>query len=126
MLARLRPLALAGLILVLAAPAPSQAPAKRPLKHTDYAGWRSIAAPALSPDGTLVLYAVAPQEGDGEFVARNLSTGKEHRHPRGSRAIVRITPGARAGRGAGRGPSEHLFSADGKMALFPIYPTAAD
>src|SRR5436190_2821413 len=118
MFARLRPLALAGLILVLAAPAPSQAPAKRPLKHTDYAGWRSIAAPALSPDGTVALYAVAPQEGDGEFVARNLSTGKEHRHPRGSRAVVSIPAArsARGARGAGRGPSEHRFSADGKIA----------
>src|SRR5215468_10717984 len=114
----LRYLLLGGLMLAVVAPALSQA--KRPITHADYAAWKSIQAPAISPDGTLVAYAVAPQEGDGEFILLNLQTRKAFRAPRGARPTVAVSPGPRA---PGLiGASRHLFSPDGKFVLFPIYP----
>lgn len=51
--------------------------AKRPLHHRDYDSWRSIPAQVLSRDGKFLAYALFPQEGDGQIVVRNLTTGKE-------------------------------------------------
>ena len=65
------------LILVLAMA--SLAAQKRPLTHQDYDAWRSIRSQQLSRDGKFLAYALFPQEGDGEFVVRNLTTGKEWR-----------------------------------------------
>ena len=53
------------------------AAAKRPLSHRDYDNWRTIATQALSPNGKFLVYSVFPEEGDGEIVLRNLTTGKE-------------------------------------------------
>src|SRR5262245_41940538 len=89
----LRTLALAGLVCVFAVPAASQQAAKRPITHNDYAAWRSIQSPTLSPDGNVVVYALAPQDGDGEFVLRHLKSGKEYRHPRGSRPATPVATG---------------------------------
>ena len=58
---------------------------KRPLTHQDYDSWRSIQNPHLSADGVYLGYALFPQEGDGEFVVRNLKTGKEWRESIGAR-----------------------------------------
>ncbi len=121
LLRHLRSALAAALLLTVLAPAFSQA--KRPITHADYAAWRSIQAPALSPDGNLVAYAIAPQEGDGEFILLDLRTGKQYKAPRGQRATV----AAGGKRGAGPvGPSAHLFSPDGKYALFPVYPSKGD
>src|SRR4051812_25343421 len=110
----LRPLLLAALLGAIATvPAASQQKTKHPLTHADYAAWRSLQSPALSADGNLVAYAVAPQDGDGEFVLHQLSTGKEFRHPRGSRPVTPALP-ARAGRTAAPSAAGHLFSPDGK------------
>jgi dipeptidyl aminopeptidase/acylaminoacyl peptidase len=124
-----RPLVLCGLIL--AAPASSQTASKRSLTHKDYAAWRSIQAPLLSRDGSLLAYVLAPQEGESELVVRHLGTGKEFRQPRGSRAGVGDgpPPAARAGRGMGLpapGTTQHLFSPDGKFIVFTIYPPRPD
>jgi acetyl esterase/lipase len=59
---------------------------KRPLTHADYDDWRSIQGQRISPDGRWVLYTAAPQEGDGELVVRQVESGREFRHPRGSGA----------------------------------------
>ena len=53
------------------------AQAKRPLNHRDYDGWKSIQSQVLSRDGKFLAYALFPEEGDGELVVRNLTTGKE-------------------------------------------------
>jgi hypothetical protein len=58
---------------------------KRPLTHQDYDSWRSIQSTHLSADGAYLAYALFPQEGDGEFVLRNLKTGKELRESIGAR-----------------------------------------
>ncbi|MCA1562603.1 MAG: prolyl oligopeptidase family serine peptidase [Acidobacteria bacterium] len=78
---------------------------KKPITHDVYDGWRSIQGTQLSRDGTWLVYALTPQDGDGELVARNLKTGAEFRHPRG-RAPV-ITP-------------------DGTAVVFTIAPLKAD
>jgi dipeptidyl aminopeptidase/acylaminoacyl peptidase len=56
---------------------------KRPLAHTDFDAWRTIATPVLSRDGKWLAYSVQPQDGDGELVLRELATGKERREPVG-------------------------------------------
>ena len=53
--------------------------AKRPIAHSDYDAWRSIASPSLSRDGRFAAYALFPQEGNGELVVRDTSSGKEWR-----------------------------------------------
>ncbi|MFO0930082.1 MAG: hypothetical protein U0736_24170 [Gemmataceae bacterium] len=80
----MRPLLLSVILCVASAPAAAPPIVKRPLRHSDYASWRSIQAPALSPDGRYVAYALAPQEGDGEVVVRHVDSGKEVRVPRGT------------------------------------------
>ena len=54
------------LAVVLAGVAAAEEPAKRPLRHSDYDGWRSIQAPQLSRDGQYLAYLLTPQDGDGE------------------------------------------------------------
>jgi dipeptidyl aminopeptidase/acylaminoacyl peptidase len=105
-------------------------PTKRPLRHSDYASWCAIQGTQLSPDGTFVAYALMPQEGDGQFVLRNLRTGQEWRHPCGARAQRPPRPPA-AGRPARRAAgaaaaSASAFTADGRFVVFPIRPSAAE
>ena len=69
------------------APAPASA-AKRPIPHDAYDGWKSIQEPELSRDGVWLIYTLAPQDGDGELVVRNLNTGAETRQPRGRDATI--------------------------------------
>ena len=78
---------------------------KRPLNHDDYDAWQSIRGQKISPDGLWVLYTAAPQEGDGELVVRQVESGREYRHPRGSSAE---------------------FTADVRHVVFLIDPAEAD
>jgi dipeptidyl aminopeptidase/acylaminoacyl peptidase len=112
-----------GLALVSLLAASLQAQSKRPLTHNDYAAWNSIQAPTLSPDGRYAAYAVAPQEGDGDFVLVDLTANKEVRHPRGSRATVAVPAGTKAGP---LGAPQHMFTSDSKYVLFSVYPTKAE
>ncbi len=133
---------------LLAQPAP-----KRPLKHTDYDNWRTIANQQLTHDGKLVVYALNPQDADGEVVARVIATGAEYRYPRGHRPeappatpsdgeTVEPSPDGQEataefedqGRGGGRGGAGGaaaggpgpVVTADGRFAVFQIYPTKAE
>jgi dipeptidyl aminopeptidase/acylaminoacyl peptidase len=123
---RLRPL-LAVLVVTLGIAA-ATAP-KRPLTHKDYASWRTITGQKLSSDGRYVAYFLFPQEGDGEFVVRDLKTGTERREPVG----VRPQPPARGepseptpeAAPTTRGPIL-TFSADSRYVLFSIYPSKAE
>lgn len=78
---------------------------KRPVPYDAYDGWRSIQDAKLSRDGTWLVYALVPEEGDGELVARNLKTGAEFRHARGKSPVV---------------------TADGAFVVFTIAPPHAD
>ncbi|MCR4823766.1 MAG: prolyl oligopeptidase family serine peptidase [Bacteroidales bacterium] len=57
---------------------------KKPLDHSVYDGWQSVRSVSLSPDGRLVSYEVAPQEGDGTLYIRNLQSGAELSVARGT------------------------------------------
>ncbi|HYA48601.1 MAG TPA: hypothetical protein VEG35_02785, partial [Burkholderiales bacterium] len=92
-------------VLALAA-ASGQAPAaKKPLAYDAYDGWRSIQGAQLSRDGQWLVYALVPEDGDGELVALNLSTNREFRWPRGKQPVV---------------------TADGRFVVFTIAPLKAD
>ena len=93
-------------LIALAAAAPSETPAKkRPLDYGAYDGWRSIPGTQLSRDGRRLVYALVPQDGDGELVARDLKTDLERRAPRGKQPVL---------------------SADGKFVAFAVAPLKAD
>ncbi|SPE43147.1 Peptidase S9, prolyl oligopeptidase active site domain protein [Candidatus Sulfopaludibacter sp. SbA3] len=100
--------------------------AKRPLNHHDYDGWRSIASQHLSADGKFLAYAAFPQEGDGEVIIRNLTTGQETRHPAGARPAP--APAATAEEGPppeARGVTI-AFSSDSRTVVFSTFPAKAD
>ena len=90
-----------------AAGAGSGAPAgvKKALSYDAYDGWRTIQGTALSRDGQWLVYALVPQDGDGELVARNLKTDKEFRAPRGKQPVVTV---------------------DGRFVVFTVAPVKAD
>jgi dipeptidyl aminopeptidase/acylaminoacyl peptidase len=107
-----------------------QVSGKRPLTHADYDNWRSIQGPVLSRDGKFLAYALVPQEGDGEIVVRNLTTGVEWRHTRGSfpglpnvlpTSPARITALLEQVRG-----SRLAFTPDGRTVVFQIAPPKAE
>src|SRR5262249_11019755 len=56
--------------------------------HDVYDGWKSIQGTKISRDGTWAVYALVPQDGDGELVVRNLKSGAEYRAPRGRNATI--------------------------------------
>jgi dipeptidyl aminopeptidase/acylaminoacyl peptidase/ssDNA-binding Zn-finger/Zn-ribbon topoisomerase 1 len=64
------------------------AAAKKPISYDAYDGWRSINGSQLSRDGGCLVYALVPQEGDGELVALNLKTRREIRTPRGEGQVI--------------------------------------
>jgi hypothetical protein len=82
-------------------PVGAQAPVKRPISYDTMDYWRSIGGTRLSDDGQWLAYALSSQGEDGELVVRNLATGKEFKHPRGT------TP---------------VFTPDAKFVLFTIVP----
>ena len=83
----------------------AQTPAKRPLTYDVYESWRSIQGTRLSDDGQWLAYALTAQGEDGELIVKNLGSGQELKHPRGTSPI--ITP-------------------DSKYVIFTIVPTKAD
>jgi len=109
--ARIFVLAVLVLPLALATATPaasgSDAPdgAKKPLSYDAYDGWRSIQGNQLSRDGQWLVYALTPQDGDGELVALNLNTSREYRAARGRQPVLTV---------------------DGKFVVFTIAPLKAD
>ena len=92
-------------VLALGA-ASGQAPAaKKPLSYDAYDGWRSIQGTQLSRDGLWLVYALVPQDGDGELVARDLGGSREFRAPRGKQPVI---------------------TADGRFVVFTLAPLKAD
>jgi dipeptidyl aminopeptidase/acylaminoacyl peptidase len=81
------------------------APSKRPLTYDVVDSWRSIQGTRLSNDGQWLAYALTSQGEDGELVVRNVRSGQELRHARGT------TP---------------TFTADGAFVVFTIVPTKAE
>jgi dienelactone hydrolase len=83
----------------------AQSPVKRPISYDAYDGWRTIQGTKISRDGTWLVYALTPQDGDGELIVRNLKTGTESRQARGRDAVI---------------------TADDKFVVFTIAPFKAD
>ena len=110
-LSLLRIVLLVVLVLPLAvatvpvATASGTAAAKKPLSYDAYDGWRSIQGTQLSRDGQWLVYALVPQDGDGELVALNLKTNKEYRAARGKQPVIAV---------------------DGKFVAFTVAPIKAD
>ena len=70
-----------------------------------YDAWKTIQGTTLSRDGVWLAYATSAQGVDGELVVRNLQSGQQYRHPRGT--SPQITP-------------------DGKFVVFTIAQSKAD
>ena len=81
--------------------AKAQQAIKKPLDHSVYDSWESVANPKISNNGKYVLYQVKPQQGDGTLYLKTAS----------NRPLAQI----------GRGDSA-LFTADSKYVVFPIKP----
>ena len=64
--------------------------AKKPLSYDAVDYWRSIGGQKLSNDGAWLAYSLTSQAEDGELVVRNLKSGQEFKHPRGTNP--QITP----------------------------------
>ncbi|GMV22826.1 MAG: acylaminoacyl-peptidase [Acidimicrobiia bacterium] len=71
----------------------AQAPQKRAIGYDTMDYWRSIGGTRVSDDGQWLAYATSSQAEDGELIVRNLASGKEFRHPRGS--APNFTPDAK-------------------------------
>ncbi|MBS1859442.1 MAG: S9 family peptidase [Acidobacteria bacterium] len=98
---------------------------RRPLTHKDYDGWRSIVGQKLSNDGKWLAYGVFPQEGDGEVIVRNLTSGKEQREAAGARpAPPAPTPGEEGPAPEARGATI-LFTSDSRFVVFSVFPPKA-
>src|SRR5437764_9413654 len=69
------------------------ASAKRPFTYDVVDSWKAIQGTRLSEDGQWLAYATSAQGDDGELVVRNLRTGREFTHPRGT--APQFTPDAR-------------------------------
>lgn len=97
--------ALLVFVAVQSRPVGAQSGAKKPLTYDVVDAWRSIGANRLSNDGQWLAYAVTAQGDDGELIVRNLKSGQEFKHPRGSAPV---------------------FTADSKIVVFTILPPKSD
>ncbi|MBL0183816.1 MAG: S9 family peptidase [Chitinophagaceae bacterium] len=61
---------------------------KKPLDHSVYDGWKSIGERMISNDGKYIVYAVNPQEGDGELMIQNASGQYKKIIARGYGAVI--------------------------------------
>lgn len=61
---------------------------KKPLDHSVYDGWKSIGERMISANGNFIVYAVNPQEGDGELLIQNVATKYKKVIPRGNNAVI--------------------------------------
>ncbi len=61
---------------------------KKPLDHSVYDGWQSIADRNLSNDGKYLTYSVNPQEGDGVLYIQSATGDYKKEIPRGYGAVI--------------------------------------
>ena len=61
---------------------------KKPLDHSVYDGWKSLGERMISNDGQYAVYAINPQEGDGDLVIQNLATQQKKTIARGYGAVI--------------------------------------
>ncbi|QNE41312.1 S9 family peptidase [Hymenobacter sp. NBH84] len=90
---------------LLSAPAFAQQAPKKPLDHSVYDQWQSVAGQRISHNGKYVLFQVKPQQGDGTLYLKTA----------GNQTLRQISRGDSA-----------VFSADSKYAVFSISPRYQD
>jgi dipeptidyl aminopeptidase/acylaminoacyl peptidase len=61
---------------------------KKPLDHSVYDGWKSVGERMISNDGQYVVYAINPQEGDGELIIQHAKTLEKKTIARGYNAVI--------------------------------------
>lgn len=61
---------------------------KKPLDHAVYDGWKSLGERLISNDGQYAVYAINPQEGDGDLTVQNLATQEKKTIARGYNAVI--------------------------------------
>lgn len=61
---------------------------KKPLDHSVYDGWKSPGERFISNDGQYAVYAINPQEGDGDLIIQNLVTQEKKIIARGYSAVI--------------------------------------
>ena len=66
----------------------SSAQNKKPLDHSVYDDWKSVGERIISNDGNYIVYAVNPQEGDGEMVIQNIKNNYKLSVSRGYSAVI--------------------------------------
>lgn len=66
--------------------AQAQQQAKKPLSHDVYDSWKGLEGDRISNNGKYVLYAINPQEGDGELYIRNMVNKAVQQYNRGESA----------------------------------------
>ena len=74
--------------LLILMPVVLLAQTKKPLTHDVYDGWKSVGERFISNDGNYIVYAINPQEGDGEIVIQNIKSGYKKNIPRGYSAVI--------------------------------------
>ena len=84
---------------------PVPASAKRPLTYDVMDYWKSIQGTRLSDDGQWLAYATSAQSEDGELIVRNVRSGQEFKHARGT---------------------SPAFTPDGRFVVFTIAQPKAD
>jgi dipeptidyl aminopeptidase/acylaminoacyl peptidase len=97
--------ALLALQWSLTAQSPVTSAAKRPLTYDVMDYWRSIQGTRLSDDGQWLAYATTAQGEDGELIVRNVRSGQEFKHARGT---------------------SPTFTPDGKFVVFTIAQPKAE
>jgi len=61
---------------------------KKPLDHSVYDGWKSVGERLISNDGQYIVYAINPQEGDGELVIQHATTLEKKTISRAYNAVI--------------------------------------
>src|SRR5690348_1569964 len=87
------------------APQSTASTVKRPLTYDVVDYWKSIQGTRLSDDGQWLAYATTAQAEDGELTVRNLRTGQQFKHARGT---------------------SPQFTPDGKFVIFTIAQPKAE
>ena len=115
------------ILLILAALFALAAPAqtKRPVTHKDWDAWRSISGQTLSRDGRYLAYAFMPQDGDGDLIVRELSTGKEWKENVGALPPPVIAPADSETPPPPR-TIRIAFTSDGQYLVANTYPPKAE
>ena len=61
---------------------------KKPLDHSVYDGWKSVGERLISNDGRYTVYAINPQEGDGDLIIQHTTTFEKKVIARGYNAVI--------------------------------------